>query len=107
MMINSIIIRKFSYNGRSVKNNSMELVRDYYFTTDKGKEFECGGVVAQARLKEAYEQGSAYKLECWHCGREFYAISPLARYCGYRCRNDAFKKRHKENAKARLCLRGK
>ena len=77
----------------------MALVRDYYLTTDRGKEFGWGGVVAQAHLEEAYEQGLAYKLECWHCGRGFYAISPLARYCAYKCRDDAFKKRYKENVR--------
>jgi hypothetical protein len=31
-----------------------------------------------------------YKIKCWHCRRIFYAKSPFARYCRYRCTNDAF-----------------
>ena len=46
----------------------------------------------QAPLKKY----GAYRLECWHCGREFYARYPLARYCTYRCVNDAYQKRRKE-----------
>jgi hypothetical protein len=42
-----------------------------------------------------------YKHKCWHCGRVFYAQSNRARFCGYRCTNDAHTKRQLAREKAR------
>jgi endogenous inhibitor of DNA gyrase (YacG/DUF329 family) len=47
----------------------------------------------QDELKREYEfwggTYASYKIKCWVCGKEFYSYSPHARYCSYRCKNDA------------------
>ena len=43
---------------------------------------------------------TAYRLTCVHCGGEFTARHPLAIYCSYRCRNDAFIARRRERRAA-------
>jgi hypothetical protein len=70
----------------------------------------------QAKLKKNYEHTLSwngapyvyYKHECWHCKREFYSRSDRSRYCCYRCTNDAFIKRLKEEKERirnhRICL---
>jgi len=38
----------------------------------------------------------SYKLSCQHCGATFYRWYPLAKWCSYRCRNDAHIQRRRE-----------
>lgn len=38
-------------------------------------------------------------LKCWRCGGRFDALHPLARYCSYRCTNDAYIDRRRERRK--------
>jgi endogenous inhibitor of DNA gyrase (YacG/DUF329 family) len=50
-----------------------------------------------------------YKLKCIRCGTEFDTIRfDLAKYCSYRCRNDTYIERRKEqlrNARIKKCLK--
>lgn len=70
----------------------------------------------QAELKKDHERLRArfphwsvkpYKRECRHCGDVFYANYPLARYCYYDCKIEAFKKvrkeRSEESRKDKVC----
>jgi hypothetical protein len=57
----------------------------------------------QEELKQRYfkNEGKSYyqdvyKLECVFCGNEFYCCNFIARYCSYRCTNDAYIARRKE-----------
>ena len=54
----------------------------------------------QEELKQEYEDGNRcediYKITCWKCGEEFYCKNRIARYCSYRCVNDAQIARRKE-----------
>ncbi len=46
------------------------------------------------------------KLTCKHCGEVFYAHKYRARYCSYRCANDAFiarRKMRREKAREKVC----
>lgn len=56
----------------------------------------------QRILREQYERGwhscpgsRCYKISCRHCGKEFFAQRPDARYCSYRCTNDAYIQRRR------------
>lgn len=61
----------------------------------------CAEEDRQKRLAEQYATGfhgygsGCYKIACVVCGTEFYAEMPTARYCSYRCRNDASIERQK------------
>lgn len=54
-----------------------------------------------------YEDGYiAYKRECDHCGKTFYAFSDRRRYCSYRCKNDAYiklEKQRRQMARNKVC----
>ena len=69
----------------------------------------------QAYLKQQYDENEycrgygwgCYKLECQHCKKTFYAMYPYAKWCSYRCRNDAGILRRKEQrkkARHKVCL---
>ncbi|MBG9940590.1 hypothetical protein ABD77_00790 [Brevibacillus formosus] len=56
----------------------------------------------QQILREQYVRGwydlpgsRCYRRNCHHCSVEFFAQRPEARYCSYRCTNDAYIKRRK------------
>ena len=68
----------------------------------------CAEERRQKNLAEQYATGfhgygsGCYKIACVVCGDAFYAEMPTARYCSYRCRNDASIERQKARRHAKL-----
>lgn len=59
------------------------------------------------QLSEHVLLHSIHKFNCHHCGKEAYAEYPHAKYCSYRCTNDAYIKRRKERrqeARKKNCM---
>src|ERR1039458_5105507 len=68
---------------------------------------------AQAKMKEYWDGGvrgygwAVWKCKCNHCQKEFYAKTPLAKWCSCRCENDAYflsQKQRREKARHKVCL---
>jgi predicted nucleic acid-binding Zn ribbon protein len=56
--------------------------------------------VTEVRMKSWQPYGVPVRLTCVRCGGEFTARHPLALYCSYRCRNDAYIERRRERRAA-------
>lgn len=64
------------------------------------------GVGSLGRVEHMVRAHPNGNLICWHCQQPFYAKHPLARYCSYRCTNDAFIARRRESrarAREKVC----
>lgn len=52
------------------------------------------------------DSSSCYKIICAFCGKVFYARTPKAKYCSYRCTNDAYitkRKQRKKLEREKIC----
>lgn len=47
---------------------------------------------------EKEEKKKATLLDCWHCGKEFYSYSPVAKFCSTECRDAAKAKKARKAA---------
>lgn len=47
-------------------------------------------------IPPTYSNTHRYVCHCWHCGQQFSAKYPLAKWCSYRCCNDAYVERRRE-----------
>lgn len=59
---------------------------------------ECQESLAEDYAKGYYRPG-CYQVNCFLCGKVFYARRPEARYCSYRCTNDANIARRRDRRK--------
>lgn len=87
---------------------SNEMLQRYPHETP-GYRIDTFTLEGQKWLEEDYNKGgsSSYKLTCQHCDYVFYAKRPDAKWCSYRCRNDAYiiqRKERREQQRFKTCV---